>query len=189
MKKLGIALAVVAAVVLLSISWFVGKYNTIQKMDVSVNQAWGQVQNVLQRRADLIPNLVETVKGFSIHEKDVLANISAARAALGGAKTPQDAMKANAELSSALSRLLVVVENYPNLKADQHFIRLMDELAGAENRISVERKRYNEQIGVYNAYIRQVPNNFVAALAGAKEKPFFEAESRAKEVPKVDFSK
>ncbi len=189
MKKLGIALAVVAAVVVLTGSWFVGKYNNIQKMDVAVNQAWGQVQNVLQRRADLIPNLVQTVKGYASHEKEIFENVAAARAKLAGARTPEETMKANAEVSSALSRLLVVVENYPQLKADQTFIRLMDELAGAENRIAVERKRYNDAIGVYNAYIRQVPNNLVAAFAGAREKPFFEAESRAKEVPKVDFGK
>ncbi|HEY3488609.1 MAG TPA: LemA family protein [Candidatus Deferrimicrobiaceae bacterium] len=176
-------------IVLLAGGWLVGKYNTIQKMTVAVDQSWGQVQNVLQRRADLIPNLVSTVKGYSIHEKDVLANISAARAALGGAKTPTEAMKANGELSGALSRLLVVVENYPNLKADTQFTRLMDELAGAENRIAVERKRYNDSIGVYNSYIVTFPNSLVAGFAGAQKKPFFEAEAGAKEVPKVDFGK
>jgi LemA protein len=169
--------------------WLVGKYNTIQKMTVGVDQSWGQVQNVLQRRADLIPNLVQTVKGYASHEKEVFANIASARAALGGARTPADALKANAELSGALSRLLVVVENYPNLKADTQFTRLMDELAGAENRIAVERKRYNDAIGVYNSYIVTFPNSLVAGFAGAQKKPFFEAEAKAKEVPKVDFGK
>jgi LemA protein len=176
-------------VAVLAGGWLVGKYNTIQKMTVAVDQSWGQVQNVLQRRADLIPNLVQTVKGYAAHEKDVLSNIASARAALGGAKTPAEAMKANGELTSALSRLLVVVENYPNLKADTQFTRLMDELAGAENRIAVERKRYNDAIGAYNSYIVTFPNSLVAGFAGAQKKPFFEAEAKAKEVPKVDFGK
>ncbi|MBI5419181.1 MAG: LemA family protein [Deltaproteobacteria bacterium] len=167
----------------------VGAYNGIVRSDVAVNEKWGQVQNVLQRRADLIPNLVQTVKGYAAHEKEIFENVAAARAKLAGARTPEDAMKANAEVTSALSRLLVVVENYPQLKADQTFIRLMDELAGAENRIAVERMRYNEAVSAYNTSIRVFPNSLVAGLTGYGGKPFFEAETKAKEVPKVDFGK
>jgi LemA protein len=154
---------------------------------VAVNEKWGQVQNVLQRRADLIPNLVQSVKGYAAHEKEIFEYVAAARAKLAGARNPEDVMKANAEVSSALSRLLLVVENYPLLKADQTFIRLMDELAGAENRIAVERMRYNEAVGAFNTAIRVFPSNIIAGMAGFRTKPFFEAETKAKEVPKVDF--
>lgn len=186
MKKAWIVVAVAAVLLVLS---GVGTYNKIVRSDVTVNEKWGQVQNVLQRRADLIPNLVQTVKGYAAHEKEIFENVAAARAKLAGARTPDDAMKANAEVSSALSRLLAVVENYPQLKADQTFIRLMDELAGAENRIAVERMRYNEAVGGYNTAIRVFPANVVAGIAGFRTKPFFEAEGKAKEVPKVDFGK
>ncbi len=186
MKKLWIGVAVVA--VLLAIRG-VGAYNTIVRQDVAVNEKWGQVQNVLQRRGDLIPNLVRTVKGYATHEKEVFEYVAAARAKLAGARTPEDAMKANADLSSALSRLLVVVERYPQLKADRTFTRLMDELSGTENRISVERMRYNEAVRAYNTSLRVFPDNLVAGAAGFRPKPFFEAEGAAKEVPKVDFGK
>jgi LemA protein len=156
---------------------------------VAVNEKWGQVQNVLQRRGDLIPNLVQTVKGYAAHEKEVFEYVAAARAKLAGARTPEDAMKANTEVTSALSRLLVVVENYPQLKADQTFIRLMDELAGAENRIAVERMRYNTAVGDFNTAIRVFPSNLIAGAAGFRAKPFFEAETAMKEAPKVDFGK
>ena len=189
MKKFGIVLAIVAAVAVLAVLKGVGVYNTIVRNNVTVSEKWGQVQNVLQRRADLIPNLVQTVKGYAAHEKQIFENVAAARAKLGGARTPEEAMKANAEISSALSRLLVIVENYPQLKADQTFTRLMDELAGAENRITVERMRYNEAVRAYNTTIRVFPSNVVAGIGGFAAKPFFDAEERAKEVPKVDFGK
>ncbi|MBI5576201.1 MAG: LemA family protein [Deltaproteobacteria bacterium] len=181
----------IAAVVVVLLLGFkgVGAYNGIVRNDVTVNEKWGQVQNVLQRRADLIPNLVQSVKGYASHEKEIFENVAAARAKLAGARTPAETMKANADVSSALSRLLVVVENYPQLKADQTFIRLMDELAGAENRISVERMRYNEAVGTFNTSIRVFPNNVVAGMSGFSAKPFFEAEAAAKGVPKVDFGK
>ncbi len=185
-KKIWIGVAVLAILLVVK---GVGAYNGIVRNDVAVNEKWGQVQNVLQRRADLIPNLVQTVKGYASHEKEIFENVAAARARLAGAKTPEETLKANAEVSSALTRLLVVVENYPQLKADQTFIRLMDELAGAENRISVERMRYNEAVGNFNASIRVFPNNLVAGMTGFNTKPFFEAEAKAKEVPKVDFGK
>ncbi len=189
MKKLWIVVAVVAVVGLLVVSKGVGIYNTIKQNDVAVNEKWGQVQNVLQRRADLIPNLVQTVKGYASHEKEVFEHVADARATLAGARTPEDAMKANAEVSSALSRLLAIVENFPQLRASETFTRLMDELAGAENRIAVERMRYNEAVSTYNKAIAVFPNNLVAGFMGARAKPFFEAESRAREVPKVDFGK
>ena len=186
MKKFWIVVAVVAV---LAVIKGVGVYNTIVRNDVTVNEKWGQVQNVLQRRADLIPNLVQTVKGYAAHEKEVFEYVADARAKLAGARTPEEAMKANAQVSSALSRLLAIVENFPQLKADQTFIRLMDELAGAENRIAVERMRYNEAVSVFNKSIAVFPNSLVAGIAGFKSKPFFEAEAGAKEVPKVDFGK
>ncbi len=189
MKGFLIGAAVVVALVVFVGVGAVGAYNSIVKKDVAVTEKWGQVQNVLQRRADLIPNLVQTVKGYASHEKEIFENVAAARAKLAGARTPEEAIKANAEVTSALSRLLVVVENYPQLKADQTFIRLMDELAGAENRIAVERMRYNEAVGAYNTAIRTFPNNVVAGFGGFGKKPFFEAEAGAKEVPKVDFGK
>ena len=185
-KKIWIGVAVVAALLVFK---GVAVYNGIVRNDIAVNEKWGQVQNVLQRRADLIPNLVQTVKGYASHEKEIFEYVAAARAKLAGARTPEDTMKANAEVSSALSRLLVVVENYPLLKADQTFIRLMDELAGAENRIAVERMRYNEAIGTFNTSIRVFPNSLVAGIGGFRAKPFFEAEAGAKVVPKVDFGK
>jgi LemA protein len=185
-NKIWIVVAAVAALLLLQ---GVSAYNGIVRKDVAVNEKWGQVQNVLQRRADLIPNLVQSVKGYAAHEKEIFEYVAAARAKLAGARTPEDAMKANAEVSSALSRLLVVVENYPQLKADQTFIRLMDELAGAENRISVERMRYNEAVGAFNTAIRVFPSNIIAGMTGFRAKAFFEAETKAKEVPKVDFGK
>jgi len=185
-KKIWIGVAVVAVILVFK---GISGYNNIVRYDVAVNEKWGQVQNVLQRRADLIPNLVQTVKGYASHEKEVLEHLADARAKLAGARTPEDTMKANADVSSALSRLLVVVENYPQLKADQTFIRLMDELAGAENRIAVERMRYNEAIGTFNTSIRVFPNSIIAGIAGFKTKTFFEAEAAAKAVPKVDFGK
>ncbi len=189
MKKLWIVVAIIAVVAVLAVLKGVGVYNTIVRNDVTVNEKWGQVQNVLQRRADLIPNLVQTVKGYASHEKEVFEHVADARAKLAGARTPEDAMKANGEVSSALSRLLAIVENFPQLKADQTFIRLMDELAGAENRIAVERMRYNEAVSNFNKSIAVFPNSVVAGFTGFRPKPFFEAESRAKEVPKVDFGK
>jgi len=189
MKKGLIVVAVLGVLALLVVMQGVIAYNSIVKKDVAVNEKWGQVQNVLQRRADLIPNLVQTVKGYAAHEKSIFENVAAARAKLAGARTPDEAMKANAEVSSALSRLLAIVENYPQLKADQTFVRLMDELAGTENRITVERMRYNEAVRAYNTTIRVFPSNIVAGIGGFAARPFFEAEPGSKEVPKVDFGK
>ena len=143
---------------------------------------------VLQRRADLIPNLVETVKGFAIHEEKVFGDIAAARAAMAGAKTPQEKIAANGQIDSALSRLLVVVENYPQLRSNENFLRLQDELAGTENRIAVERRRYNETVQDYNTYISLFPNNIVASLSGfTRNDAYFKTEEGARQAPKVNF--
>jgi LemA protein len=182
---------VVGGVVLLIVAIagmsLVGTYNRLVARDQEVKAAWAQVQNVLQRRADLIPNLVETVKGYATHEKEVFENVAEARSRLAGATSPREAAAANAGLTSALGRLLAIAENYPNLKANETFIRLQDELAGTENRIAVERMRYNEAVRTYNTAIKRFPTNFVARLFAFTEEEYFEAESAAQEVPKVKF--
>ena len=154
----------------------------------ALNSAWAKVDVVFQRRSDLIPNLVQTVKGYAVQEQTVFGDIAAARAALVGAKTPQDKIAANGQLDSALSRLLVIVENYPQLKSDQNFMRLQDELAGTENRIAVERRRYNETVQDYNTYIALFPNSVVAGMAGfARNDAYFKTEEGARQAPKVNF--
>ena len=162
-------------------------YNSFVALDEGVNAAWAQVENQFQRRYDLIPNLVETVKGYASHEREVLTQVTQARASVGGAGTVDEKIKANNELSSALSRLLVVVENYPNLKADQSFIRLQDELAGTENRIAVERRRYNEMVRDFNVKVRSFPANILAGMFGFERKPTFEAAEGAEKAPEVQF--
>ena len=168
-------------------SMCVGAYNRMVTEREAVDKAWAQVENVLQRRADLIPNLVETVKGYAAHEKEVFENVAAARARLAGATTPEEATAANAGLTSALGRLLAIAENYPQLKANENFIRLQDELAGTENRIATERMRYNEAVRSYNTLIKRFPGNIVAGLFTFGEKDYFEASAESKEVPKVKF--
>jgi LemA protein len=164
-------------------------YNRFTGSEEAIKAQWGQVQNQLQRRNDLIPNLVETVKGFAAQERDIFTAIAASREKLAGAKTPDESIKAANEQSSALNRLLVVVENYPNLKSDANFQRLMDELAGTENRIGVERMRYNERVQEYNTLRRRFPSNVTAKVFGFKEYPYFEAPPEAKQVPKVNFGR
>jgi len=182
-------LVVIVLIALWVGSTFVGHRNEMVRKREAVNAAWSQVDVVLQRRADLIPNLVETVKGFAAHEEKVFGDIAAARAALIGAKTPQDKIAANGQLDGAIGRLLVVVENYPQLKSNENFLRLQDELAGTENRIAVERKRYNDTLRDYNTYVRQFPNSFFAGIAGFKpNEAYFEATPASREVPKVNFS-
>jgi LemA protein len=168
--------------------WYVSHKNVMVGLDETVKSNWAQVDVVLQRRADLIPNLVETVKGFAAHEETVYGDIAKARSALMNAKTPTDKIAANGQLDSALSRLLVIVENYPQLKSNENFLRLQDELAGTENRIAVERKRYNDSIQAYNTYIRQFPNSVFAGWAGFQiNNAYFQASEASREAPKVQF--
>ena len=164
-----------------------GLYNRLVAQDQQVQGAWAQVQNVLQRRADLIPNLVETVKGYAAHEKEVFEAVAEARSRLAGATSPAEAAAANAGLTSALGRLIAIAENYPNLKANENFIRLQDELAGTENRIAVERMRYNDAVKAYNTSQRTFPTSLWASWLGFAPAKYFEAPAGAKEVPKVDF--
>jgi LemA protein len=179
--------AAVLAVVALTLTGC--SYNKFTTQEEAIKAQWAQVQNQLQRRNDLIPNLVETVKGYATHEESVFKDIADSRAKLAGAKTPEETIQAANQQSAALARLLVIVENYPNLKANEQFNRLMDELAGTENRIAVERMRYNERIQEYNAATRRFPGNVTAKLFGFKQYPYFEAPPAAQAVPKVDFKK
>lgn len=187
--KRNLLIAVIVALALAGFlySFLKGTYNQFVTLEESVKSSWAQVENQLQRRYDLIPNLVETVKGFAKQEKDVLIEVTNARARVGGATTVPDKISANNELSGALSRLLVVVEQYPDLKSNQNFLRLQDELAGTENRIAVERRRYNETVQTYNVAIRSFPANLLAGLYGFEKTDFFEAPAAAKTAPQVKF--
>jgi LemA protein len=186
MSKALIAVIVVIAILLLIVLFTFGQYvsvkNTLVQKNEAVKAAWSQVDIVLQRRADLIPNLVETVKGYAQQEVTVFGDIAKAG-------SPQEKIAANGQLDGALGRLLVVVENYPQLKSNENFLRLQDELAGTENRIAVERKRYNDTLQDYNTYVQQFPNSFFAGIAGFKpNEAYFEATPASREVPKVNFS-
>ncbi|MGE5398192.1 MAG: LemA family protein [Chitinophagales bacterium] len=184
MKKTWII--ILAIVVILGLM-LAGSYNKMVTMNESVNGKWSQVENQLQRRADLIPNLVSTVQGYASHEKSVLKNISDARSKLVGASGVEEKAAANDELSNALSRLLVVVENYPNLKADANFRQLQDELAGTENRLAVARMDYNNAVQVYNAKTKSFPTVIWARMFGFSEREYFKAEDSAQKAPKVEF--
>jgi len=188
MKSLLVVLGVIVLLVLVVGGSLVGSRNELVTERNAVDGAWAQVDVVLQRRADLIPNLVETVKGFAGQEKAVIQSVADARAALGGARTPAEKIAANGQIDSALSRLLVVVENYPNLKSNENFLRLQDELAGTENRIAVERRKYNETVQRYNTDIELFPKNIAASLFSfQRNDAYFKAETAAKEAPKVKF--
>jgi len=164
-----------------------GSYNGLVNADEEVTQAWGNVESAYQRRIDLIPNLVATVEGYKIHEKEVLTEITEARSKITQAQTPAELTSGDAALNSALARLLVVVENYPNLKANENFLSLQDELAGTENRIKVERDRYNEAVKKMNVKVRRFPSNIVAGMFGFETKEVFEAEEGAEIAPEVSF--
>jgi LemA protein len=187
MKKLGCFVAVLVGLVLVVAVFGVKTYNGLVKGNEGVKAAWAQVENQLQRRMDLIPNLVETVKGYASHERETLEAVVQARSRVAGAGSVNEKMAANDQLSGALSRLLVVVEQYPNLKADQTFIRLQDELAGTENRIAVERRRYNEIARDFNVQLRSFPTVLFGGLLGFKGKDLFEAQEGAAQAPKVSF--
>ncbi len=188
MKKLLAVLGVLVLLAAILASLYVERRNEMVRKREAINAAWSQVDVVLERRADLIPNLVETVKGYAAQEQTVFGNIANARAALLGAKTPGERIAANGQLDTALGRLLAIVENYPQLKSNENFLRLQDELAGTENRIAVERRRYNEALQDYNTYIGLFPNNLVAGWAGfARNDNYFTAPAEARQAPKVQF--
>ncbi len=186
-----IALIVIAVLLLLSMgacNKYVDVRNDLVTQREAVTAAWSIVDIALQRRADLIPNVVETVKGIAAHETEVFKNIADARAALGGARTPQEKIAANDQISGAISRLLVITENYPQLRSNENFARLQDELAGTENRIAVERRKYNETLQRYNTSIEQFPNNIVAGMSGfTRNDAYFKTEPGARTAPKVAF--
>jgi LemA protein len=187
--KIGlVVLAILLILALIFGSGFISRRNEMAVKREAVNAAWSQVDVVLQRRADLIPNLVETVKGFAQHEEQVFGEIARARSALIGAQTPADKIAANAQVTSALNRLLAVVENYPQLKSNENFLRLQDELAGTENRIAVERRRYNEVVQDYNTFISLFPNSLVASFSGfTRNDAYFKADEGSRVAPKVNF--
>ncbi|WP_404328736.1 LemA family protein [Mesobacillus maritimus] len=187
MKKSYLGLGIIAVILIGLLLMFVPSYNNFVGLEENVDKSYAQIENQLQRRLDLIPNLVNTVKGYAEHEEEVLTAIADARARLAGAESPEEEATANSELSGALSRLLVLVENYPDLKADQQFTQLMDELAGTENRISVARKDYNDQVSEYNRRVKSFPGVLVANITGFDEKEYFEADPNAQNAPEVDF--
>ncbi|MEF2967633.1 LemA family protein [Paenibacillus sp. M1] len=182
-----IPLIIVIAVVLILIALFAGNYNKFVAADEAVNREWSKIDVQLQRRYDLIPNLVRTVEGYAAHEKEVIQAIADARAALGGARTPDELAQADQQLSGALGRLLVVVENYPTLKADAQFTQLMDELAGTENRIAVARNDYNTAVASYNNMRRRFPGNLLAGMMGFETREYFETTPESRTNPEVDF--
>jgi LemA protein len=185
MRKIGLGALLIATTVGLSGC----SYNRFVSQEEAIKAQWAQVENQLQRRNDLIPNLVETVKGVAQQEKDVFGQIADSRAKLAGAQTPEQRIEAANQQSAALARLLVIVENYPQLRSSESFNRLMDELAGTENRISVERMRYNERVQQYNTSRRSFPANITASVFGFKEYPLFNAPPEAERVPKVNFGR
>ena len=196
MKKTWIILAVIALVIFMVVSWYFGTYNKMVGMDEGVKSQWSQVENVYQRRSDLIPNLVNTVKGYADFEKETLTQVVEARAKATqvtvdpnklDAQSIQNFQQAQTGLSSALGRLMVVMEKYPDLKANQNFLDLQSQLEGTENRITVERQKFNESAQVYNAYIRKIPNSIIAGMGGFEKKAYFEAEKGAEKSPQVQF--
>ncbi len=191
MKKTGlIILGVVILAIIALASMFIGTYNKLQTMDENINSNWAQVENQLKRRNDLIPNLVNTVKGYAAHESQVFSNVAESRSKLSGAMNSNDIkaiQQSNNELNSALSRLLMVVERYPTLKADKSFIALQDELSGTENRIAVARKDYNDSVKELNSAIRRFPTSIIAAISGIKSRDYFEISEAEKAVPQVKF--
>lgn len=182
-----IAIIAIIAVIVIAAMIIVPKYNSLVTGEEQVDASWAQVENQLQRRFDLIPNLVNTVKGYAEHEEEIFTQIADARTEYGNANTVGEAAEANNDLFSALARLLVVVENYPNLKADAQFTRLMDELAGTENRLAVARKDYNDTVQQFNNDVRRFPGNLIAGMFGFDQKDYFEIKDGVEDAPAVDF--
>ena len=198
-KNTLIILAVILVVLFIGYQWFRGMYNSLVTLDEGVTSAWAQVQNQYQRRLDLIPNLVEVVKGYAAHEREVFEKVAEARSNVGKLQITPEVLKdpqlfqkfqqAQAGLTSALSRLLAVAENYPQLKANENFLQLQSQLEGTENRITNERRRFNEAAQVYNTMVNQFPGRIFANLFGFKEKSYFQAAPGSDKAPVVDFSK
>jgi len=190
MKSFLTGIGIVAAIALIAVGWIISQRNGLIALDEDVNKAWSDIDTQLQRRMDLIPNLVSTVKGYATHEEEVFTGIADARSKLAGAQTPAAKAEADAALTSSLSRLLVIAENYPELKANENFIRLQDELAGTENRIAVSRKRYNDGVKRYNMTIRQFPGSMFAGSLGLSTREYFEppqGHDAVVNAPKVQF--
>jgi len=188
LKKSFGPIAVIVIIFVVIALLFIPKYNSLVSAEENVDSKWAQVENQLQRRFDLIPNLVESVKGYANHEQEVITSITEARAQMGSANSPQEQAVANDALTGALSRLLVVVENYPNLKADANFRQLMDELAGTENRLAVAREDYNNEVQQFNKHVKRFPGNLVAGMFGFEQKEYFKAAAGADKAPSIDFS-
>ena len=189
MSKFAIVFITIVVLILLAVGKYISVKNTLVQKNEAVKTSWSQVDIVLQRRADLIPNLVETVKGYAKQEQTVFGDIAKARSQLLSAGTPEQKIAANSQLDGALGRLLLIVENYPQLKSNENFLRLQDELAGTENRIAVEHQRYNDTLRDYNVYVQQFPNNVFASSLGFKRNDaYFAASEGSREVPKVNFN-
>ncbi|MGE7111124.1 LemA family protein [Lysinibacillus sp. NPDC047702] len=188
MKKAFGPIGIIIIILVLLALLFIPKYNSLVTAEESVDSKWAQVENQLQRRYDLIPNLVESVKGYAKHEQDIISSISEARSQMGNARTPEEQAVANDALNGALSRLLVVVENYPNLKADANFRQLMDELAGTENRLAVAREDYNNEVQTFNKNVKRFPGNLIAGMFGFEQKEYFKAAAGSEKAPSIDFS-
>jgi LemA protein len=183
-----IVILALSTLIVIPLSWGIGQYNHVVAMDEQVKSQWAQVENQLKRRYDLIPNLVETVKGYAKHEKELFENIANARTKYFQANTVKDKIQSSQQLEGVLSRLLMLQENYPQLKANESFLKLQDSLEGTENRIAVERKRYNDDVRTLNTYRRSVFGRFIASLAGVNEAAYYEIPQAEKEAPKVKFN-
>lgn len=189
-KKLSTAIWVLIGVgvfLLMMVMWFVGSYNSLITLSEGVDTSWAQVENQYQRRADLVPNLVNTVKGYAAHEEDLFTEITKLRSQWAGASTKQGKIEAAQGMEGAIGRLLLVAENYPQLKAGENFLALQTQLEGTENRVAVERKRYNDAVKLYNIKIKRIPTNIVANMFGYEKETYFEADVGAEEVPTVSF--
>ncbi len=187
MKQILIVFGVIILIMVLIVGAGVSRYNQLVKLETAVDASWAQVENQLQRRGDLIPNLVNTVKGYASHEQEIFTEVANARSRLLAANTPDDQIAASQGMESALGRLLAISENYPQLKADSSFLRLQDELAGTENRIATERMRYNQSVEIWNATIQQFPTVLIANSLGKQARSFFQVAPAAQEVPNVQF--